>query len=99
VCCVYRFSAVCAKGKTHDITILKGSRPPIRGEAEKIADRGYQGIKRLYPNAVTPFKKSKFLNQQQCKFNCELSKRRIVIEHVNRRCVFIVARTYLTRIR
>ena len=89
---------VGAKGKTHDITILKGSRPPIRAEAEKRADRGYQGIKRLYPNAATLFKKRKLPNQQRRKFNGELFKRRIVIEHVNRRCVFIVARIYLTRI-
>jgi hypothetical protein len=79
---------IARKGRVHDERILKESRVPIHPQTEKLADRGYQGIETLYANSATPIKKTKNkpLNEAEKRFNQNLSKRRIVIEHVNRRC-------------
>ena len=81
-------SVICRKGKVHDFRILKESRLPINRETEKLADGGYQGIDKVYPNSVSPVKRSrnKPLSDAERQFNEALSRRRIVIEHVNRRC-------------
>ena len=81
-------SVICRKGKVHDFRILKESRLPINRETEKLADGGYQGIDKVYPNSVSPVKRSrnKPLSDAERRFNEALSRRRIVIEHVNRRC-------------
>jgi IS5 family transposase len=88
----------CAKGKTHDFKMLKDCRVAIAKHIEKLADSGYQGIAKLYSNTQIPFKKPKGgkLSEDQKKHNQELAKRRIAIEHVNRRCkIFrIVKETY-----
>ena len=46
-------SVICRKGKVHDFRILKESRLAINRETEKLADGGYQGIDKVYPNSVT----------------------------------------------
>lgn len=81
-------SVICRKGKVHDFRRLKESRLALNRETEKLADAGYQGIGKVYPNSVSPVKRSKnkALSSDERKFNGELSVRRIVIEHVNRRC-------------
>ena len=81
-------SVICRKGKVHDFQILKQSRLAIHRETEKLADGGYQGIGKIYPNSVNPVKRSrnKPLSDAERRFNEALSRRRIVIEHVNRRC-------------
>lgn len=87
-------SVICRKGKVHDFQILKQSRLPIHRETEKLADRGYQGIGKIYPNSVNPVKRcrNKPLSDAEHRFNEALSRRRIVIEHVNRRCkIFAIA--------
>ena len=60
----------------------------LNRETEKLADGGYQGIDKVYPNSVSPVKRSrnKPLSDAERRFNEALSRRRIVIEHVNRRC-------------
>ena len=81
-------SVICRKSKVHDFRILKESRLAINRETEKLADGGYQGIDKVYPNSVSPVKRSrnKPLSDAERRFNEALSRRRIVIEHVNRRC-------------
>lgn len=52
-----------------------------------MADKGYQGIKRLHPNSRTPRKKPTggVLNTQDKRQNRHLAQFRVVGEHVNRR--------------
>jgi hypothetical protein len=89
---------VCGKGRTHDVTLLKRCRLRIKQELKKYADSGYQGILKLYPNSLTPIKKprNRELTKAERRYNRELAKIRIAIEHVNRRCkIFrIVKDTY-----
>jgi len=81
-------SVFCAKGKVHDFMILKKSRLSIRREIKKLLDLAYQGIHKLYSNAWIPFKKPRNgkLSPEQKRYNRELSKKRILVEHVNRKC-------------
>jgi hypothetical protein len=89
---------VCGKGRTHDFTLLKQSRLRITKALKTYADSGYQGILKLHPNSVTPIKKprKRDLTKEEKRYNRELAKVRIAIEHVNRRCkIFrIVKETY-----
>jgi hypothetical protein len=52
-----------------------------------VGDKGFQGICAFHAFSLTPFKKPKGgeLTPEQKKFNSNLSKYRIRIEHVNRR--------------
>ena len=52
-----------------------------------LADSGYQGIIEFHTNSKTPIKKRKNheLTEDEKQYNRELSRRRIVIENVNRR--------------
>ena len=49
-------SVICRKGSVHDYKILEESRLAISPETEKLADKGYQGITKLYANSSTPIK-------------------------------------------
>ena len=86
---------ICRKGSVHDFRILKESRLPFHQDINKIGDAGYQGIQGIYQNCQTPIKKTKNkpLTAEDKKYNRELAKRRIPIEHVNRRCkIFRIAK-------
>lgn len=76
-----------SKGKVHDFKIWKESQIGIGKKIELLADKGYQGIKKLHKNSRIPFKKTKkiALNQEQKNFNRQLAKERIVIEHIHRK--------------
>ncbi len=78
----------CSRGTTHDFKILKKSRLKINKSARIKTDKGFQGIKELYPNAELPFKSSKLhpLSKEQKQYNRQLAKERIVVEHRNREC-------------
>ena len=78
----------CKKGRLHDFRILKESKLKIPPEIKKIGDCGYQGLEKLYENSYTPVKKSKNrpLTTEAKKYNRALSRLRIHIEHVTRRC-------------
>lgn len=78
-----------SKGTTHDFQMLKNSNILKTLEMKLIKglfDSGYQGIKKFLTNACIPYKKSKNheLTEDEKKYNTELSKNRIEIEHVNR---------------
>ena len=81
-------SVLCCKGSKHDIKLLKESGLKIRDDIVKYLDLGYVGIHKTYANTVIPHKKpkNKELTNEQKKFNRNLSKQRIYVEHVNRRC-------------
>ena len=78
----------CEKGSVHDFKILKNSRLRLHPETLIIGDAGYQGMSKLHRNSQTPIKKKKgqTLTPEEKQYNHELSRKRIVIEHVNRRC-------------
>jgi IS5 family transposase len=75
------------KGKVHDFRIWKESQTDIGEKTELLADKGYQGIKKIHHNSRTPIKKvkKKSLSKEQKQFNKRLAKERIVVEHVHRR--------------
>jgi hypothetical protein len=81
-------SVLCAKGTVHDMRILKESKLVIRNGIEKYLDSGYEGIHKFYGNCTIPFKKkkNKSLSKTEKDSNRKLAKKRIHVEHVNRRC-------------
>ena len=75
-----------AKGAVHDFELFKRSGLRINPDILLVADKGYQGICGLHAFSVIPFKKPHKgkLSDLQRRFNRNLSKYRIFIEHVNR---------------
>lgn len=45
------------QGRRHDYQILKISKCRLKKEIEWLADKGYQGLKKLHFNSLTPKKK------------------------------------------
>ncbi len=76
-----------SKGKTHDFKLFKNSRTKFHKFLKVIADKGYQGLAKLHNLSETPIKKprGKKLSKDQKKYNRELNRLRIAVEHVNRR--------------
>ena len=78
----------CGKGRQHDYKLFKESKLPLHSAARIKADSGFQGIHKEFAGAQIPYKgtKSKPLTAEQKKYNRELARERIVIEHINREC-------------
>ena len=76
-----------SKGKTHDFKLFKNSQTKFHKLLKVIADKGYQGIAKIHNLSETPIKKprGKKLTKEQKKYNRELNRLRIAVEHVNRR--------------
>lgn len=85
-------------GKEHDFQLFKRSKIRLQKEVELLADKGYQGIKKIHDSSYTPVKKSKkkSLSSTEKDYNRQLAKQRIYVEHVIRSLkVFrILAQTY-----
>lgn len=81
-------SVFCSKGSVHDFKILKKSKLVFHQFTKKLADSGYQGIAKIYANSEIPIKKkkNKELTPEEKAYNGQLSKKRIFVENVNRRC-------------
>ncbi|WP_216087037.1 IS5 family transposase [Stanieria cyanosphaera] len=75
-----------SKGKVHDFQIWKTSQIGIDKNIECLADKGYQGLKKIHVKSRTPLKKKKNqkLNKQEKQFNRKLAKQRIIVEHIHR---------------
>jgi hypothetical protein len=75
------------EGSEHDFTLFKNSELVISETTLILADKGYQGIHLFHNNSLIPHKrqKDKSLTVQQKKENKELAKKRIMIEHINRK--------------
>ena len=75
------------KGRIHDFRLFKSSGVKFGGLLKVIADKGYQGITKIHQLSETPIKKpkGKKLTKEQKKYNRELNRLRITVEHVNRR--------------
>lgn len=78
----------CDKGKVHDFKLFKDSNIKLDPEITLLGDSGYQGIEDIHENSLIPFKKSKgkTLTKEQTKYNHLLSKKRILVENIIRRC-------------
>jgi len=76
------------KGKTHDFKMFKDSKVHVPSDIGILGDSGYQGIKDIHVNSRTPVKKpkGKKLTKRQKLYNHLLSKKRIVVENIIRRC-------------
>ncbi|AUB41514.1 Harbinger transposase-derived nuclease domain [Nostoc flagelliforme CCNUN1] len=74
-------------GKIHDFKLFKTSGVRFGELLKVIADKGYQGITKIHQLSETPIKKvkGKKLTEEQKKYNRELNRLRITVEHVNRR--------------
>ena len=76
------------RGTVHDFKILTESNLKINAGACIKADKGFQGLQKLYEKAGIPFKATKNhpLSKEQKQHNRQLAKERILIEHINREC-------------
>lgn len=74
-------------GRIHDFRLFKNSGVKFEELLQVVADKGYQGITKIHQLSETPIKetKNKKLTKEQKKYNRELNRLRIVVEHVNRR--------------
>ena len=81
-------SVVIGKGRQHDFTLFKASRLLLNPDTQLLADSGYQGIVHYHATSTIPFKnkKGQSLSAEEKAHNKALSKQRILIENVNRRC-------------
>ena len=83
-------SIICiayGKGKQHDFKIWKRSKIKAKKSIKQLGDKGYQGIQKYHGNSQTPIKKKhgKKLNRESFEFNQKLARKRIIVEHINRR--------------
>jgi hypothetical protein len=76
------------KGQQHDFSVFKDSRLLLHPDALLLADSGYQGMHKHHQNSTLPVNKKKGqpLSAEDKSDNKALSKQRVFIEHVNRRC-------------
>ena len=76
-----------AKGKDHDFKLFKDDFSGIDEDILLLADSGFQGILEFHKNSLFPIKGSKNnpLTAESKAYNHSLSKKRIVIENINRR--------------
>jgi hypothetical protein len=82
------YGVASGKGKTHDFKMFKDSKVRIHSAIKILGDSGYQGIKDIHTNSRTPIKKpkGKKLTRRQKLYNHLISKKRIVVENIIRRC-------------
>ena len=73
-----------APGKVHDFSLFKESGVTFSKETLCLADSGYQGIQKLHEKSRTPKKKSKHhpLTKEEKQSNRDLSRQRMLVEHV-----------------
>ena len=91
------------KGSVHDFEVFKKTTNDLDKLMQFLADSGYQGIDKIFPNSMTPKKKSKNnpLTDEDKELNKLISSIRISVEHVNCQLkIFrILAERYRSRIK
>jgi hypothetical protein len=83
-----------ARGRRHDLAVYRQRHPDLPKEVEQDFDRGYDGVKKYFQDlkCAIPFKrrgrgrghrgeKADDLTPEQKRFNKQLSKERVVVEH------------------
>ena len=90
-----------SNGKTHDFELFKKCRLKISKRTRIDVDRGYKGIHKLHAKCRMPQKSSKYhpLSKTDMKKNKQISRSRMLVEHVIRKLkIFrIVAERYRNR--
>lgn len=89
------------RGRQHDLSLARQFARDLSRYHHVLADLAYQGLKPLSHRVLTPIKKPRkqklpvFAKQ----INREISRRRMIIEHINRKlkCFRILAETYRNR--
>lgn len=68
--------------------MFRNSRLLTPENVQILVDLGYIGICKIHENSIHPIKSSKKkpLTKTDKRFNYQLAKQRIPVEHVNRRC-------------
>jgi len=81
-------SVYIARGRKHDFSLFKESGLLLPSDSLLLADSGYQGIHKYHLKSNIPIKKTKGKSRtaEDRVHNKKLSKQRILIENVNRRC-------------
>lgn len=76
-----------AKGRKHDYKLFVNSHVRFHPDTESLGDSGYQGISKLHKNSRLPKKKPRGgkLTRQEKRSNRTFARRRVVVEHINRR--------------
>jgi hypothetical protein len=74
----------CAKGRQHDFSLFKASHVLIHPDSQLLADSGYQGLNKYHNNSTLPIEKREVPDIRDKAHNKALSKRRILIENINR---------------
>lgn len=74
-------------GRKHDYKLFLDSKIHFHSDTESLEYSGYQGISKLHFNSCLPQKKPRGgkLTKEQKQSNRTLARRRVVIEHINRR--------------
>jgi hypothetical protein len=83
-----------ARGRRHDLDLYRQRHPSLPKSVEQDFDRGYDGVKKYFPDlkCAVPYKrrghgrghrgeKADDLTPEQKRFNKELSRERVVVEH------------------
>ena len=78
-------SADFSGGRTHDFNLFKQSSLQLSEYTCVLADKGYQGIRKIHANSLHPIKRRKKvqLTESQRAYNLLISRLRFVIERVN----------------
>lgn len=76
------------EGRNSDLKIFKETQVEIHPKIKVKGDLGYQGIDKIHANSKIPHKKPKNgeLTKNQKNQNKRFRKKRVRIEHVNRKC-------------
>lgn len=79
------YSIEFAKGAVHDFKLFRNSDFDFSKDTFLMMDMGYIGVQKMHQNSITPIKNSKLhkLSKDEKWYNSQVSKIRIVIEHVN----------------
>lgn len=75
------------KGRQHDFKVFGASGIHFHPETKSLVDKGYQGIQKQHDNSELPKKKPRggILSREDKRYNRQLARARIGIEHVNAR--------------
>lgn len=78
---------VNGEGRKHDYKLFRESKVHFHPSTESLEDSGYQGISKLHANSKLPKKKPRGgkLAKEHKQLNRTLARRRVIIEHINRR--------------
>lgn len=90
------------EGRKSDLKIFRETVLKIHPKIKVKGDLGYKGINLIHPNSKVPHKKPKNgeLTNNQKRQNKRFRKKRVKIEHVNRKCKCfrMVKETYRNRL-